>query len=229
MTMSKHPGTELEPEAVAATPSWLGTRPRRMVAGGIVVALLVVLGVVLFGQFAPTANPGVAPGVTPGATPSSGAATESPAATATATAAPVDGPAVPNVTPVPIEEPADVTPGLVAKVTKVEEVDGTARGPGEVAGPSLRVTVTMTNSTSSVVSLRTTVISCYFGADRTPAPELREPGGILLPASLAADSAVDGVYIFTVPADQRDNVTILVDYSVDVQPVVFQGDIADLL
>ncbi|CAO1654268.1 DUF4352 domain-containing protein [Salinibacterium sp. NYA9b] len=225
MTMSKHPGTELEPEAVAATPSWLGTRPRRMIAGGIVVALLVVLGVVLFGQFAPTANPGVSPG----ATPSSGAATESPAAPAPATAAPVDGPAVPDVTPVPIEEPADVTPGLVAKVTKVEEVDGTARGPGEVAGPSLRVTVTMTNSTSSVVSLRTTVISCYFGADRTPAPELREPGGSPLPASLAANSAIDGVYIFTVPADQRGNVTLLVDYSVDVQPVVFQGDIADLL
>ncbi|MBH0052873.1 MULTISPECIES: hypothetical protein [unclassified Salinibacterium] len=225
MTMSKHPGTELEPEAVAATPSWLGTRPRRVIAAGIVIALLVVLGVVLFGQFAPTATPGAAPA----ATPSAGASTESPAATATATAAPVDGPAVPDVTPVPIEEPADVTAGLVAKVTKVEEVDGTARGPGEVAGPSLRVTVTMTNSTASVVSLRTTVISCYFGADRTPAPELREPGGAPLPASLAANSAIDGVYIFTVPADQRGNVTLLVDYSVDVQPVVFQGDIADLL
>ncbi|MBH0116823.1 hypothetical protein I6E52_08170 [Salinibacterium sp. NG253] len=225
--MSKHPGTELEPEAVAATPSWLGTRPRRMIAGGIVIALLVVLGVVLFGQLAPTSTPGAAPA----ATPSAGASTELPAATGTATetAAPVDGPAVPDVTPVPLEEPADVTPGLVAKVTKVEEVDGTARGPGEVAGPSLRVTVTMTNSTSSVVSLRTTVISCYFGADRTPAPELREPGGSPLPASLAANSVIDGVYIFTVPADQRGNVTLLVDYSVDVQPVVFQGDIADLL
>lgn len=224
MTQSKHPATEIEPIAVAETPSWLNTRPGRWMAAIIVLAILAALVVVMLIQFAPRAEPIAAPAATPG----TGASSEPPAESS-ATPAPTAGPAVPDVTPIPIDEPADVTPGLVAKVTKVEAVDGTARGPGEVAAPSLRVTVTMTNSTSSVVSLRTTVISCYFGADRTPAPELREPGGVLLPASLAANSAIDGVYIFTVPADQRGNVTLLVDYSVDVQPIVFQGDIADLL
>ncbi|MEL0625626.1 hypothetical protein V6245_01575 [Salinibacterium amurskyense] len=224
MTQSKHPASEIELVAAAAEPSWLSTKPGRWLAAIIVLAIVAALVVVAFIQFAPTGGPSAAPG----ATPSAGEPNE-PSAASSAVPAPTAGPAVPDVPPVAIDEPADVTPGLVAAITKVEEVDGTARGPGEVAGPSLRVTVTMTNSTASVVSLRTTVISCYFGADRTPAPELREPGGAPLPASLAANSAIDGVYIFTVPADQRGNVTLLVDYSVDVQPVVFQGDIDDLL
>ena len=226
MTQSKRPATELESVATSATPSWLRTRSGRILAVAGVVAIVVALAAVLFIQFAPTGNTGAAPGVTPD--PRAGESSESPVETS-ATPGPSDGPAVPDVEPIPLDEPADVAPGLVATITKVEAVEGTARGPGEVAGPSLRVTVTMTNSTSAVVSLRTTVISCYFGADRTPAPELREPGGSPLPASLAADSAVDGVYIFTVPADQRGNVTLLVDYSVDVDPVIFQGDIADLM
>ncbi len=72
-------------------------------------------------------------------------------------------------------------------------------------------------------------MSAYYGADRTPAPELREPGGSPLPAAVGAGKTVTGVYIFTVPEDQRNNVTLMVDYSVDVAPLVFQGDVATLM
>jgi len=136
---------------------------------------------------------------------------------------------VPDVTPIDITEPGAIAADLTAQISRVEEVEGTARGPGEVAGPALRVTVTITNSTSGEASLRTAVVSCYFGADRTPAPELREPGGRPLSAIVDAGTAVDGVYIFAVPEDQRDNVTIMVDYSVEVVPLLFQGDVSVLM
>jgi len=143
--------------------------------------------------------------------------------------APTDGPAVPDVTPLEITEPGAIDADLTAHISRVEEVEGTARGPGEVAGSALRVTVTVTNNSPEEVSLRTAVVSGYFGADRTPAPELREPGGRPLSATVGANTAVDGVYVFVVPEGQRNNVTIMVDYSVDVVPLVFQGDVAVLI
>ena len=145
-------------------------------------------------------------------------------------ASPTESPAVPEEKPpTAIDQPAPITPGLTAEISRVEAVDGTARGPGEVAGPSLRVTVTIENSTTADAPLNATVVSAYYGADRTPAPELREPGGSPLPASVGAGKTVTGAYIFTVPEDQRNNVTLMVDYSVDVTPLVFQGDVTTLM
>ncbi|MGV8858334.1 hypothetical protein [Rhodoglobus sp.] len=223
MTQSKHPRGEVEPYEAGAAPAWLGTRSARILAASIVVAIVVALGVVLFLQFAPKS----VVGTLPTSSPTSGAGVESP--TASSSPAPTDGPVVPDVAPIAIDKPGVITTGLTAQISKVEEVDGTARGPGEVAGPSLRVTVTITNTSSDAATLRTAVVSCYFGADRTPAQELREPGGVPLPESVSANSAVDGVYVFTVPPEERDNITILVDYSVDVSPLVFQGDAAELI
>ena len=221
MTQSKHPGGEVEPFDNRAASSWLSTRPRRILAAAIVVAIVASLGVVLFIQFAPNSILGASP-----TAPISPGGTASPSSTSPV---PTDGPVVPDVTPIDIDQPGAITAGLTAQISKVEAVDGTARGPGEVAGPSLRVTVTIANSSSDAATLRTAVVSCYFGTDRTPAQELREPGGVPLPASVAAKTAIDGVYIFTVPPDERGNVTILVDYSVDVLPLVFQGDVSELI
>ena len=136
---------------------------------------------------------------------------------------------MPDLPALDLDELGTIATGLTAEISRVEAVDGTARGPGEVGGPALRITVTITNTTADETSLRTAVVSCYFGAERTPAPELREPDGRPLAASVQAETAVDGVYIFTVPEDQRGNVTIMVDYSVNVAPLVFQGDVAILV
>lgn len=205
--------------------SWLSTRSGRIVAIGIVAVIALGLGVVAFTQFAPTSGLLASPTSSP-STPSGGVGSPSAAPSGQP---PTDGPVVPDVTPIDFEQPGIITAGLTAQIAAVEAVDGIAQGPGEVAGPSLRVTVTITNSTSSETSLRTAIVSCYFGPDRTPAQELREPGGRPLPASIAPNKAIDGLYIFTVPEDQRGDVTIMVDYSVDVVPLVFQGDVAELM
>lgn len=224
MTQSTPPGDDVEPFSSQSTLSWLSTRSRRILAVAIVVAIVATLGVVLFSQFAPDSTVGASPTV-PSAP---GNATQSPSGTATSQA-PNDSQVVPDVTPIDIEDPGAIKEGLTVQVTAVEAVDGTARGPGEVAGASVRITVTVINTSSAELTLRTAVVSCYFGPDRTPAQELREPGGRPLPELITANSAVDGVYIFTVPPDQRSDVTLLVDYSVDVVPVLFHGDLSELI
>lgn len=163
----------------------------------------------------PIAAPSSSPSDRPGSSPTPSDAAEDPSAP------PVD-PLVP-ADPVEIDQPADISPGLTAEITTLEAVAGEARRPGEVAGPAVRVTVQITNSTPSAVSLVTTVVTAYYGADQTPALELGSPGASPMPAEVAAGQTATGVYVFTVPSSERGNVRIMVDYSVDVQPLVFQG------
>ncbi|MHA6693429.1 hypothetical protein [Homoserinimonas sp. A520] len=210
----------------AVAQAGLSARRRRilLIAIPVLLAIAAVIAVVAALGAAPGAStPSQPPGISPSASPS-------PSATPTPSTPPTEGPAAPtDKPPAAIDEPAPITPSLTAEIARVEAVDGTARGPGEVAGPSLRVTVTIANSASTDAPLGTTVVSAYYGADLTPAPELREPGGSPLPAMVGAGTTATGVYIFTVPQDERSNVTIMVDYSVDVEPLVFQGDIATLI
>jgi hypothetical protein len=211
------------PEGQAAE-GGMSPRWRRILVIAVPVLLVLGIAVAVFAALGPT--PGLsAPGASPVASPS-----PSPSPSATSPVTPTEGPAVPEEKPpTAIDQPAPITPGLTAEISRVEAVDGTARGPGEVAGPSLRVTVTIANSTAADAPLNATVVSAYFGADRTPAPELREPGGSPLPAVVGSGKTVTGVYIFTVPEDQRNKVTLMVDYSVSVAPLVFEGDVATLM
>jgi lipoprotein-anchoring transpeptidase ErfK/SrfK len=204
----------------------INARWRRILAIGLPLLLALAVTAIVIATLGP------APGVsTPGQSPEpSGSASPAPQTTADPSTPPEEDPAVPtDKEPTPIDEAAPITPGLTAEISRVEAVDGTARGPGEVAGPSLRVTVTINNSSPADAPLNTTVVSAYYGADLTPAPELREPGGAPLPSVVSSGKTVTGVYLFTVPEDERSNVTIMVDYSVDVDPLVFQGNVATLI
>lgn len=126
-------------------------------------------------------------------------------------------------TSVPIDSPAPIATEVVASISKMEAVEGEAKGPGEVAGPSVRFTVTIRNDTDAEVDLSSAVITADYGSDRTPALQLFEPGGKNLPASVAAGESVKGVYIFSIPVEKRDRVRVTLDYSVGVPPLEFTG------
>jgi hypothetical protein len=124
---------------------------------------------------------------------------------------------------VPLADAAAAVPGVVFSISDLEAVDGVARGPGEVAGPSLRFAVSVRNDTASTVSLTSTVVNFYFGADQTPATELAAPGGVPLPDEVAAGGTARGVFVFNVPNEGRSLVQIAVDYSAGVPIVLFEG------
>lgn len=125
--------------------------------------------------------------------------------------------------PVAIDDVADPGTGMSFRVDRLEAVQGEANGPGEIAGPAVRVTVTASNDTGAPVLLETIVVDLVYGPDRTSAAPLSGPGSVRFSGELAQGASATGVYVFDVPVDQRDEVSVIVSYTAAVSPVVFTG------
>lgn len=193
----------------------------------IVAGVFVVVVIALAALFWPRGNtvPVAGPVSTTSATPTASPSVSVPSGTPTAPAAPQPGePAPPaEAPPIGFDEPAEPVPGVIFTLAGLEPVEGEAEGPGEVAGPAIRFRLAVQNNTAADVSLATTVVNVYGGPDAIPAQDLRGPGGVPLPASIAPGQSVEAVLVFTLPLDQRDVVRIAVDYAVGVPIVVFEG------
>jgi len=203
------------------------SRRSRVIGGTVVVAVVliaVILSLTLIRPETTSTSASEAAGsasASPTATGASPAASASPEPSVAPSAAPPGGQPAPVSTP--IDAPADGVGGVSVRIERLEAVQGEARGPGEIAGPAIRFAVVVTNPTGAAVALSTVVVNLDYGADRTPGGEIAAPGGVPLPPAVAAGAAVEGTYLFTVPADARDLVTITVDSAVDIAPVQFSG------
>jgi len=201
----------------------------RSPATWVVILLLVVLLVVLAvrwsvgdgGTAAPASMPTASPGASQRPEPSGGP-TEEPQAGAPGS------PDVlrPTAAPVAIDEPAEPEPQVEVRLTSIEPVEGEANIPGEVGGPSLRVTVTIDNATSAALDLTSAVVNLYYGADRLPAIDLLEPGKVDFPGNVRAGETASGTFVFLVPVDERDDVTVEFDLSSDSTVLLFAGPVA---
>ena len=155
---------------------------------------------------------------------SSPSASSSPAASSTPTRTTPAAAATPQPTKTAtISAPTAIVKSLTAKVTTMVAVQGKANGPGEVAGPSVRFTITITNSTGKAVDLSNTVVNAYYGPDSSPALELEQPGGKAFPASVKSGSAATGIFVFNIPTASRSKVEVTVDTSVNNPVVAFRG------
>ena len=131
-------------------------------------------------------------------------------------------PALPEV---PLDSPAAVGNGIVATLPSIESIEGSAVGPGNIAGPALRVTVRIQNGTSDAVSLDGVAVNMYLGADRSPASPLDDPSRRPFSGMVAGGESADGVYVFSVPENQRDAVTIEVGYQAGAPLLLFTGPV----
>lgn len=128
----------------------------------------------------------------------------------TTTTAPIDGTVAPQQ-------------GVEVAVAKIESVKGDAQGPGEIAGPAVRVSIEVSNGSDKEVSMDLALVNVYFGKDKTPASTLSGPGASPLSGRIAAGDAATGAYVFSVPEDQRDHLTVEFSYSTEVPTVIFSG------
>ena len=196
---------------------WLG------VAVAAVVVVLVVLGL-------------LSTGGDDDRTPS--AAAEEPASTTTAppvVAAPtaptpeptgptedVDDPP-PSRPAVALDEAAEVGDGVSASLVSLDAIQGTATGPGNIAGPALRITVRIENGTDGPVSLGGVVVDLASGPDLVPASPLGDPSAAPFAGTVAPGGHADGVYVFTIPEEDRGSVTVSVGYQAGAPLMVFTG------
>jgi len=126
----------------------LGTRRWWFIGAGVVV--LAVLAWVILANLpggrptvAPPAPSATAPTTGPASTPIPTPSIPPPTATGTPTVEPTRKP---SSVKTGLDNKVETSPGVTARVKSVEAVKGEARGPGEIAGPALRVTIAITNN-----------------------------------------------------------------------------------
>ena len=129
----------------------------------------------------------------------------------------------PSLTPVGFDEPAAVGNGITAEVVSLEAIEGTGQGPGNIAGPALRVTVRITNGTAAPVSLDGVAVDLAHGAELTPASPLEDPSTARFAGTVEPSASAVGVYVFSVPAGDRDLVNLSVGYQAGAPFLVFAG------
>jgi hypothetical protein len=204
-------------------------RSRRLLWIGGVVAVVVV-GLVVLGL--------ALRGVDDARTPSAAAGTTAPL---TAEGPPAAAPAVPTPEPtgptddvdepppsrpaVALDETAEAGDGVTASITSVEAIDGTATGPGNVAGPALRVTVRVDNGTDGPVSLGGVSVDLTYGEDLVPASPLGDPSAAPFTGTIAPGEGAEGVYVFSIPVEDRGSVTLSVGYQAGAPIMVFTGPV----
>jgi len=217
---------------------------RREVLGGVAAAL-VVLAVVVAGLLlrgsgdggggggggdvaaAGTAAAAPAPPVAPSAGPPPPAAQPAPGP-APGTTGPAALPAdvdelPPSLPPVGLDDAAPAGDGVTGSLTSIEAVQGAGRGAGNIAGPALRVTVRLVNGTADPVALDGVAVDLTTGAGSTPAPPVDDPSSAPFTGTLEPGGTAEGVYVFTVPEDARDRVTVSVGYVPGAPYMVFAG------
>ncbi|MGY1805393.1 hypothetical protein ACI78T_19080 [Blastococcus sp. SYSU D00922] len=129
----------------------------------------------------------------------------------------------PALPPVALDARGEVGNGVVATLPSIEEIESSAQGPGNIAGPAIRVTVRIENGTADAVPLDGVSVNMYYGTDLTPASPLEDASRAPFNGTLAPGDSAEGIYVFSVPADERDSVTIEVGYVPGAPLLLFTG------
>jgi hypothetical protein len=209
-------------------PASSGPRNRRrlIVAAGAALLVLALVVVLLLTRGDEKATHPAAVGSTAPST-SAEAATTTPGPTSVpapaATTAPDANQLPPTLKAVSLNAPSQVGDGVVVAVPAIESVNASGQGPGNVAGPALRVTVRITNGTRAAVALGGVAVNLSYGKDATPASPVDDPSQRPFSGRVAPGGHVDAVYVFSVPAGDRDTVTIDVGYKPGAPRALFTG------
>lgn len=199
----------------------------------VVLALVLVGGVAAALALAASAEPSSPKVSTP---PQSLTATTSPSPGAEPSSGPTGTPSPGSLEVVPAGEMRTRAPvsfdatatfgaGLSLRVTQLEDVAGVARGPGEIAGPAVRLTFALDNAGAEPVSLESVVIAVTYGAERTPAVTLSGPGEEPFGGTLEPGGTAEGRYVFALPVEARDRVQVVASYTGTAQAVSFEGSV----
>jgi hypothetical protein len=172
-----------------------------LIGAGVVVLALIITGL-SFAAVRGNADYAVShptithPTPVPSAPPVAGPTPTAPQATSKPTIDPHYGAVVAQT--IPQGTTASFGSGVTAVVTKIVSKDITGKGPGEVSGPALIVTLDIHNGTSSVLSLDSVFVNGYYGPDKTPAAPL-DSATSAVKDNLAPGADAQGTYAFSVP------------------------------
>jgi hypothetical protein len=128
-------------------------------------------------------------------------------------------------TKAPLKDKGELGNGVTIKVSKIESVKGVARGPGEVAGPALRISIHVDNESRKTIPMNLALVNVYYGKGRLPASPLSAPGAAPLSNPIPPSKSDTGKYVFGVPKDQRSNLQVEFSYTTEAPTVLFSGSV----
>lgn len=113
--------------------------------------------------------------------------------------------------------------GVSVAITSVTAMTATAQGPGEVSGPALRIEVSVDNTSGHALDLSNTAVTLTDSEGNPGSGMLASPAN-WLDGEVASDTSATGTYVFTLPEDARDPITVTVQVDTTMTTAEFSGD-----
>jgi hypothetical protein len=125
---------------------------------------------------------------------------------------------------VPMDASSDLGGQITARLADVKAIDAQAKVPGEISGPAVAITVEIDNASPNAVGLDSVSVDVQGAGGVPTSPITTDPAsplsGVLMPGDKKS-----GVYVFSVPADSRSDVSVTVLYSADAPVALFTGNV----
>jgi hypothetical protein len=125
--------------------------------------------------------------------------------------------------PIPLTATASFGGKITAVITKVARVKATAKGPGQIAGAAIAITLSIHNGTAKSLDLGGLVVNVADSAGTPQIPTSSDPSDPI-GRSAAAGSDVQGTYVFTIQNTIKNPISVSVSYSTEAPVVLFVGD-----
>lgn len=119
---------------------------------------------------------------------------------------------------------AELEGGVNVTVSEVEQLDVKATTPGEIAGPAVALTLTVENDSDEPIDLSTAMVSVTGSKDSFGQPTTSEPYSPFL-GSVEPGETSSGIYVFRLPAEERDSLQVTVEYIAGAPIALFTGDV----
>ena len=134
---------------------------------------------------------------------------------------PVPTVAVTTLPPVALDRTSAVSDAVAIRLAGFEAVQVTGRGPGQLSGPGLAVTVEVDNNGETDLDVAGLAVSLSY--DDTEAGPVDGPPAAPVTGAVAAGTTVTGTYVFLVPEQGRAEVVVRVGL-VSQAVAVFTGN-----
>lgn len=129
------------------------------------------------------------------------------------------------VTKVDMKDTAKLPGNVSISITKAEAIQTKATTPGEIAGPALAMFVSIHNGSEQKVNVDSAILALTNSNNQLGQPTTSDP---YQPFSgeLAPGASAEGIYVFLLPTNARDGLTLSVEYAAGQASAQFVGDIS---
>lgn len=128
------------------------------------------------------------------------------------------------VTKVGMEDTAALPNKVAIEISEVESIETKATTPGEIAGPAVAMHVSIHNGSANKININSVIVTLKDSKSGLGQPTTSDPYSPFA-GDLAAGDSAKAVYVFLVPKDDRQALTLSVEYAAGRAGANFTGDV----